>query len=294
MDRVPASVARVFDRALARDPGHEALVTRGQRLTYAELDALADRAAQALRQLGVGTGDRVAASLPNEADVVVAFHGAMRLGAVWVGVNRALAPPEKRYLLDDCGATLLLSDDDVGDLGVRRVDLAAWRAAVDAAPAEPVGVEVDPLAPAGIAYTSGTTGHPKGAVHSQRNLLAPGAMLVESRGYGPDLRKGDCFPFTILNLAVLTTLLVSQAGGTADRDGPHRRRGRGRVGAHRADHHLERGAGDAPQPGDERRRERRRTWPRWTRCGPAGPTAPRSSAPPSRPSSAGRCWPPTG
>ena len=38
-------------------------------------------------------------------------------------------------------------------------------------------------------------------------------MLVESRGYGPDLRKGDCFPFTILNMAVLTTLLVSQAGG---------------------------------------------------------------------------------
>jgi long-chain acyl-CoA synthetase len=215
MDRAPSSVARVLDRALARDPEHEALVTRTRRLTYAELDAEADRAAHALRRLGVGPGDRVAASLPNDADVVVAFHGAMRLGAVWVGVNRVLAPPEKRYLLSDCGATLLLSDDDDGDLGVPRVDPAGWRAAVEAAPDGPVGVEVDPRAPAGIAYTSGTTGHPKGAVHSQRNLLAPGAVLVESRGYGPELRKGDCFPFTILNLAVLTTLLVSQAGGTS-------------------------------------------------------------------------------
>ena len=49
----------------------------------------------------MGTGDRVAASLPNDTDVVVAFHGAMRLGAVWVGVNRALAPPEKGFLFDD-------------------------------------------------------------------------------------------------------------------------------------------------------------------------------------------------
>ena len=215
MDAMPATVARVLDAALADDPEREALVTRSARLSYAELDRRADRAARALAELGVATGDRVGASLPNEADVVVAFHGAMRLGAVWVGINRALAPPEKRHQLTDCGAQLLLTDDDVGDVGVPVVDLATWRAAVDAAVDGPVGVDVDPFAPAGIAYTSGTTGHPKGAVHSQHNLLLPGAVLVETRGYGPELRKGDCFPFTILNLAVLTTVLVSQARGTS-------------------------------------------------------------------------------
>ena len=213
MQPVPESIARVFDAVLAADPDREALVTRTRRLSYAELDAEANRAAHALRELGVGTGDRVAASLPNDADVVVAFHGAMRLGAVWLGVNRALAPPEKRYLLEDSGSTLLLSDDDLPDLGVRVVDLAAWRTAIDAADDAPVDVDVDPLAPAGLAYTSGTTGHPKGAVHSQHNLLVPGAVLVETRGYDERLRKGDCFPFTVLNMAVLTTLLVSQAGG---------------------------------------------------------------------------------
>jgi acyl-CoA synthetase (AMP-forming)/AMP-acid ligase II len=215
MDSMPTSVARVLDRALHDDPDREALVTRTRRLSYAELDREADRAAHALADLGVRTGDRIAASLPQEVDVVVAFHGAMRLGAVWVGVNRVLAPPEKRHVLADCGATLLLCDDDVSDLGVRTVDLRTWRDAVDAAADGPIGVDVDPLAPAGIAYTSGTTGHPKGAVHSQRNLLLPGAVLVATRGYGPSLRKGDCFPFTILNMAVLTTLLCSQAGGTS-------------------------------------------------------------------------------
>ena len=210
---VPTSVARVLDRAMADDPHREALVTRHERLTYAALDRRADQAAQALRALGVQPGDRVAASLPNEAAVVVAFHGAMRLGAVWVGVNRVLAPPEKAFILDDCGASLLLGEEDVPGTPVRAVLPDEWQAAVGAAEPHPVARDVDPFAPAGIAYTSGTTGHPKGAVHSQWNLLVPGAALVASRGYGPALRKGDCFPFTILNMAVLTTLLVSQAGG---------------------------------------------------------------------------------
>src|SRR5262245_17138670 len=213
MQPVPASIARVLDGALADDPGREALVTRTRRLTYAELDAAANRAAHALRELGVRAGDRVAASLPNDADVVLAFHGASRLGAVWLGVNRALAPPEKRYLLEDSGSTLLLCDDELPDLGVRVVGLPEWGDAMGASDPTPIDVDVDPFAPAGLAYTSGTTGHPKGAVHSQHNLLVPGAVLTETRGYDHRLRKGDCFPFTVLNMAVLTTLLVSQAGG---------------------------------------------------------------------------------
>src|SRR5829696_2615403 len=59
MDR-PRSVARVLDQALAEDPEREALVTRTRRLTYAQLDALADRAAHALRDMGIEPGDRVA------------------------------------------------------------------------------------------------------------------------------------------------------------------------------------------------------------------------------------------
>lgn len=212
---VPHSIARVLDGALRTDPGREALVTRSRRLSYAELDAQANRAARALWALGIRPGDRVAASLPNDEAVVVAFHGAMRLGAVWLGINRALAPPEKQFQLHDAEASVLLCDDELPDLGTRVVAGGEWQDLMAASGADPLDVDVDPDAPAGIAYTSGTTGRPKGAVHSQRGLLTPGAVLVDSRGYDGTLRKGDCFPFTILNMAVLTTLLVSQAAGTS-------------------------------------------------------------------------------
>ena len=223
---IPRTVAEVFAPVVADDPDREALVTPSGRWSYAELDRLCDRAAHALHAMGVRAGDRVAGALPNDLDVVLAFHGAMRIGAIWVGINRALAPPEKRYLLDDSGSSLFVCDaataeQVVGDghAAPRVVALedgtGEWYDALAAAPDSRFRAEIDPLAPAGIAYTSGTTGYPKGAVHSQYNLLVPGAVLGASRGYGPSLRKGDFLPLTILNLQVLTTLLTAQAGGCA-------------------------------------------------------------------------------
>jgi len=179
----------------------------------------------------VRAGDRVAGALPNELDVILAFHGAMRLGAVWVGINRALAPPEKQFLLDDSGTSLLLCDTPTAEQvagGATRVltvedGPGEWRDALAAASDEPFANEVDPHAPAGIAYTSGTTGYPKGATHSQHNLLVPGAMLGASRGWDATLRKGDFLALTILNMQVLTTLTTAQAGGSCivfDRNDP--------------------------------------------------------------------------
>jgi acyl-CoA synthetase (AMP-forming)/AMP-acid ligase II len=228
---MPRTVANVFAAVVATDPDREALITRSGRWSYAELDRLCGRAAHALAALGVRAGDRVAGALPNDLDVVLAFHGAMRLGAVWVGINRALAPPEKQYLLDDSGTAVLLCDaataDQAGGSGTRVIAVEdganEWHDALEAAPDAPFVSDVDPFAPAGIAYTSGTTGYPKGATHSQHNLLVPGAMLGTSRGWGPTLRKGDFLALTILNMQVLTTLTTAQAGGCSivfDRNDP--------------------------------------------------------------------------
>lgn len=224
---VPASIAAVLDGPLRSAPDAPALVGRSARLSYRELDAAADRVATALLELGVQPGHRLAVSLPNDSDIVVAFHAAMRVGAVWLGVNRNLAPAEKEFLLGDAETSTVLCDPDapldvlrgdgrnavVVDAGDVSVGRGPWDVAADRDRVQACVDELDPYTPAGLAYTSGTTGRPKGVVHSQYNLLVPGAVLVDSRQYGPGLRKGDCLAFTILNLLVLSTLVTSQAGG---------------------------------------------------------------------------------
>ena len=227
----PRSVADVLARPLAERPNDEFLVGRGKRVSYAEFDRLANRAASAFAALGVRAGDRVAMSLPTDVDIVVGFHGLLRLGAIWLGINRNLAPPEKRYLLADSGATLAVGDPEMAEqfeaLRAELPDLrpvivcdrddpgCEWERLLAAADAPPPVVEIDPFQPAGLAYTSGTTGFPKGVVHSHHNLLVAGAGQLTLGDYGPGSRRGDCFPLTILNMQVLTSLLVAQAGVTS-------------------------------------------------------------------------------
>ena len=220
----PPSVAALLDERSAADPDAEILVGRSGRYTAQQLDDASNRAADALRSLGVARGDRVAMSAPNDTPIIVAFLGAMRLGAIWVGINRPLAPAEKAYMLDDCGVSVFLGDpemtaqiqalrSDLPELG-EVLQLDEWEEAVAAASPDPSEAEIDPLEPAAIAYTSGTTGFPKGAVHSQHNLLLPGAVNAR-RAALPGAAtgvSGVALPLTILNLMVLGPLLAYQAG----------------------------------------------------------------------------------
>jgi long-chain acyl-CoA synthetase len=228
----PRSAATVLAQPLAERPNSEAVVSRSGGLTYAELEDLVSRWLGVLIDLNLRPGDRLAVSLTNDLPIVALFHAAMRLGAIWVGINRALAPPEKAYILRDSGASLFIGDaamveqarsaDDLHEL-LRCLEVdpdpkSEWSELMSTANAANSGASLatpDPLAPAAIAYTSGTTGFPKGAVHSQHNLVVAADILVRTRNYGPTLRKADCFPLTILNMQVLSTLLVARSGGTA-------------------------------------------------------------------------------
>lgn len=214
MTRTLPTIARLLDGALASRPAAPAVVASGGALTFAELDAAADAAAGALWELGVRPGDRVAACLPNDLAIVVAFHGTQRIGAVWAGIGEALTAAEQQALADLCAPAVVLAGPRCALGGSQVVDAPRWAQLTGARHAAPA-VAVDPHAPAGIAFSSGTTGTPKAIVHSQHNLVLPAAVLVATRGWGPELRKGDCFPFTILNLQVLSTLVTALAGGCA-------------------------------------------------------------------------------
>lgn len=227
----PQSVADVIDRIVARTPDAPALIGASGRLTYRELDLAANRAANALAGIGVRAGDRVGAALPNDVDIIVTFLGAMRLGAMWVGIPRVLAPAEKAFVSRDAELSILLADPEVaaqvraapadfwpamrcveiGPIGL----LTEWRQLVEGADEARPTTAVDPFAPAAISYTSGTTGRPKGVVHSQHNLLMPGAVTVAQGEFPPHGPLGTSAPFTILNVLVLVPVTAFQAGAPA-------------------------------------------------------------------------------
>jgi long-chain acyl-CoA synthetase len=210
-------VAAALDAVLAEEPGRLALVDDDVELTYAELDVAVNQVADVLQQEGLVPGDRLAVCLPNSADIVVTFLAAMRLALIWVGLNRALAPVERAVLLADSGASVLLSDPDTehDTAGARLVVLdESWRRRVAAATSARPSIEVDPHAPAAIAYTSGTTGRPKGAVHSQHNMLLPAVGALLEGTVPAHSRQGVVLPLTILNLQILGPVTTFVCGAT--------------------------------------------------------------------------------
>jgi len=141
----------------------------GRLWTYAELDGAVARALGVLRRRGLGEGDRLAVLARNRVLLAVLHLACARLGAIFVPLNWRLSPSEIGALVEDSAPTLIVGDALLKVAGLDGVDLDLLQAEVDAAEPETAG-PADRDRPSLILYTSGTSGRPKGALLSERNL----------------------------------------------------------------------------------------------------------------------------
>src|SRR5215472_15848666 len=182
---ITADLGTIVTRAARRFGTKMALIAPCRTLTYHELDHLCDRVAGGLHDIGVRPGDRISLYSPNRWEWVVAYHAALRAGAVVNPINVMLTAEEVAFVLNDCGAAAIFTSGDKAEViaGLTRSVPTLRRViSFDGAGGGVAGFgdllghpatapEVPRPAPADlstIGYTSGTTGHPKGAMQSHR------------------------------------------------------------------------------------------------------------------------------
>jgi amino acid adenylation domain-containing protein len=171
-----ACVHQLFEAQAERTPGAEAVAFEGQALTYAELNARANRLAHHLRSLGVEPDVRVGICVERSLDLVVALVALLKAGGAYVALDPDLPDERLRTMLHDSAPAVLLAHASLAgrfagmDVPVLAVDADAPRWA-DLPATNPAGVGVGPDHLVYVIYTSGSTGRPKGVMNTHRNVV---------------------------------------------------------------------------------------------------------------------------
>jgi acetyl-CoA synthetase len=176
-------------------------------VTWPQLSREVTQLAEALRGRGIEAGDRVAIFLPMSPAVAVASHACAHLGAVQVPIFSGFAAPAVRARLEDSGAKAVVTADWSSRRG-KRVEMleivreantvgaeelvwsrdSGWPDDVTRQPGALPALELDSEHPYLLAYTSGTTGRPKGALHVHGGFLV---SIARETAYQADIRRGD-------------------------------------------------------------------------------------------------------
>ncbi|MDQ0740906.1 AMP-binding protein [Pseudomonas sp. W4I3] len=232
------TIGQAFDRTVARYPDGEALVVRHQqcRYTWRQLAETVDVHARAFMALGMQVGDRLGIWAPNCAQWCISQIASAKLGVILVNINPAYRSSELEYVLKQSGCQFLVcagsfkTSDYHAMLQALKPDLRAIVSLDPSPPAEFVpwshlltlATQIPPEQlharqaslhvdqPVNIQYTSGTTGFPKGATLSHRNILNNGYMVGQSLGLTAQDRLVipvplyHCFGMVMGNLACIT------------------------------------------------------------------------------------------
>ncbi len=188
--------------ALARHGKRVAIIYGAERITYEDLAQRVGRSAGALAALGVEPGDRVLLLMRDTPDLAAAWLGCLWCGAVAIALNSQLTEDEYRFVRSDSGARLAIVED-VFTAGLggfvqalareRRIAVAgrgvagipSWSEAVESFASAPRPFEADPESAAFWLYSSGTTGRPKGIIHTHKDILPAGQTLRDTIALQP-------------------------------------------------------------------------------------------------------------
>ncbi|MQA76154.1 MAG: AMP-binding protein [Solirubrobacterales bacterium] len=170
--------------AAAADPDKVAVIAPEGELTYAALDRAADRLAAGLAGLGVRRSDRVALLFANSLEATIAIYAVWRAGAAISPLHPTVKAEKLAYVLGDAGARALVCDAERAETAGAavehapdpvRVVVGAESVAGDGSPpADPVSVDL-----AGVVYTSGSTGEPKGVALTHANMTFVADSIIE-------------------------------------------------------------------------------------------------------------------
>lgn len=215
--------SQLLARNARKYPHAEAVVGMGERYTYEEVDKLVNHFAYGLREKGIAEGDKVVLYMPNVPEFVITYFAVQRLGAVIVPINSELTLPEIEYVLEHSDSKALITHDFVfeavedlesnllliktGGATGNWIEFNSMLAEVD--------IQIDCDLPASsestILYTSGTTGKPKGVLHSYQSVLAGAHMMCVELEMKPESRLFAMMPLShsaALHLSFMAGMLV--------------------------------------------------------------------------------------
>ena len=201
----------------------------GERISYAELDARSNRAAQLFRARGLGVGGTIALLLDNVPEYYDIVWGAQRAGLFFVCISSKLTAPEVDYIVRDSGATLVIASASLPVAAALALDgveafmlggaLPGWRSWEEAVAAMPATPIADQRAGVDMLYSSGTTGRPKGvrvALPADPDIAAANVLAMLARGlYGLGSDTIYLSPAPLYHAAPLRwSMTVMRLGGT--------------------------------------------------------------------------------
>ncbi|WP_420642895.1 class I adenylate-forming enzyme family protein [Candidatus Leptofilum sp.] len=220
-----------LEESAAKTPEKTALVCGEQRLTYAQIEAMANRLAQALVANGVGRGDRILLFLPNSVEMVVGIFATLKANAVFVPVNHSTKADKLHFMAQDCRAAGLITwQQQVKTAVTLQQSIPSLKTVVIVGDNVPDGchnfaeIQETFLAErpccqtidqdlACLIYTSGSTGEPKGVMSAHSNVVFAASSIIHYLQNQPDDIVLNVLPLSF-DYGLYQLLMTFKFGGT--------------------------------------------------------------------------------